>query len=163
MSNVTFSIAKSFVEYERINSYVNFVFSKSFYGDNCIILEDLSLFNVFEFYYNNQKDYSYFNYINSKCALKEGFLKYIDDQNIYLNYYNKNIYFLKYDKFIYNFFDIFKDDLSDQTFFKFLNNYYFCFKKNINFYLEHKIVYPKTKLLYNAGYEKFKNKKHKST
>lgn len=164
MSNLIFSIAKSLIDYNNINDYVDVIFSAEHYGEKCLILKNLSLIDVYNYNYKNNYSYNYFCYIDAKCKLSDGFDSFILDKNWYLNYYNKKIYFLKFQKKLYDIFEIFENDLNENNFnfVNYLNDYFYCFNKNINFYLENKIVFPRHKMLYNAGYEKLKNKKHKS-
>lgn len=161
MDKLIFTIIKSEADYQNTRQHANIFFSNKSYDGNCIILNALNLFEVFNYIYKNY-NCNYYCYINSKCRLVGDLKNILHDSYTYLNYYEQNIFFIKYNNNLYKLYELFEGDLNERNFLKFLCNCFFCLDGNINFWLENKIVYPKHKLIYNTKYEKFKNKKHKS-
>jgi hypothetical protein len=151
MYNCLFSFANNYTDYKNLkNKNIDFIFTNKNYGEKCIYLnKNISLFECFLYFKNYNKKFDFYLYFSSKSQLSQNINNILNDDQLYLNYYNDTIYFLKYDYNLYYLYELYKNDL-DLVFINFLSDYFSCFKHNINKSLFGKIIFPKNRFLYNA-------------
>ena len=158
-----FTFVNNINDYNKLNIKDIFIFT-SFYKNNCIFIDKkINLFDCF-LYFRNKKQYNKYIYFSSKCnIIPYGLDSIFIDEKSYLNYFEENIYFLKFEKILYDFYEIFENNLNSENFINFLSDYFCSFEHEINNTFINKFILPKSKILYNKKdklYEKLRYKTH---
>jgi hypothetical protein len=157
--NFIFTYVNNVKDYNNVKSFKNlFIFYSVKNIENnfgCFLDKKIDLFDCFFYLYKNKKDFDNYVYFSSKCRLKNNY-NYFDDKKYYFNYSENNIYFLKFDKILFELFELFEHNTDDNNFINFLNDYFYSFGHEINNNNIHKFILPKNKMVYNTHNEKFK-------
>lgn len=151
MCNCIFTFVNNKKDYDSLkNKKITFLFSNKFYGQNCFVLDKaINFFDCFIHFYKENKFKNYI-FFNSKGLLKCEPDTLFLDNNFYLNYYNENIYFLKYNFYLYKIYNLFESNIESHNLINFLSDYHSSFDYQINKNLFDKFIFPRRKILYNT-------------